>query len=170
MPNDGEILTLLLPSSVYRVEQLPLFSLEYRLEQSDKVNTLIGEVNEEYPFWRPLRDEKYPDEDEEHHHEDSTGFLDGTRQDILNVESNVESENYDDKSKERIVLPSSVSRVVKDDAVMKNKEVIYDSNLNVVADAKDDVDNAKSQFECENSIGSLDRIRYEYYLHNNSQT
>ena len=63
---------------------------------------------------------------------------------FLNVESNVESENYDDKSKERIVLPSSVSRVVKDDAVMKNKEVICDSNLNVVADAEDDVDNTKS--------------------------
>eukprot|EP00751_Fragilariopsis_kerguelensis_P046337 CAMPEP_0170989768 /NCGR_PEP_ID=MMETSP0736-20130129/8074_1 /TAXON_ID=186038 /ORGANISM="Fragilariopsis kerguelensis, Strain L26-C5" /LENGTH=182 /DNA_ID=CAMNT_0011414557 /DNA_START=128 /DNA_END=677 /DNA_ORIENTATION=+ len=50
---------------------------------------------------------------------------------------------------------------------MKNEEVILnsnvapvdDSNLNVVADAEDDVDNAKLQFECENLFGSLDGIR-----------
>mmetsp|Transcript_25484 Transcript_25484/g.29456 ORF Transcript_25484/g.29456 Transcript_25484/m.29456 type:complete len:102 (+) Transcript_25484:159-464(+) len=29
---------------------------------------IIGEVNEEYPFWRPHQDKKYPDEEE--HHED----------------------------------------------------------------------------------------------------
>ena len=36
--NDGEILVL------------PLFSLVYRVEQSNDVNSLIDEVNEEYPF------------------------------------------------------------------------------------------------------------------------
>ena len=30
------------------------------LEQSDEVKTLIDEMNEEYPFWRPHRDEEYP--------------------------------------------------------------------------------------------------------------
>mmetsp|Transcript_9402 Transcript_9402/g.9164 ORF Transcript_9402/g.9164 Transcript_9402/m.9164 type:complete len:280 (+) Transcript_9402:132-971(+) len=71
-----------------------------------------------------------------------------------------------DKSKERILLPSSISRLVKNDAVMINKEVILnsnvatvdDSNLNGVADAEDDVDNAELQFECKNLIGTLDAI------------
>ena len=52
------------------------------------------------------RNEEYPDE-EEHHEDLNVGVLDGTRQDILNVESNM------------------------------------------VADAKDDVDDAKLQLECE---------------------
>ena len=53
------------------------------------------------------RDEEYPDEED--HHKELVGVLDGTRQDILNIESNIDSNNYDDKSEERIVLPSSVS-------------------------------------------------------------
>ena len=84
------------------------------------------------------QDEEYPDEED--HHKKLVGVLDGTRQDILNVESNIDSNNYDDKSKERIVLPSSVSRLVKDDTVMINEEVISnltiapldDSNLNCI--------------------------------------
>ena len=83
------------------------------MNQSDEVNTLIDELNEEYPFWHPHQDKNYSDEEE--HHEDSIGVLDGTRQDILNIESNVKSENFYDsyyglfKSKERIVISSLVS-------------------------------------------------------------
>ena len=50
--------------------------------------------------------------------------------DIPRNNDNVESENYDDnydgpsENKERIALPSLVPRVVKDDVVMKDNEVI----------------------------------------------
>ena len=47
IPNNGEILSL------------PLISLVYQVKQSNKVKTLIEEVNEEYLFWRPHRDEGY---------------------------------------------------------------------------------------------------------------
>ena len=78
------------------------------MEQSDEVNTLIDEVNKEYLFWHPHRDEEYPVDSnlastKEEHHKDSNGVLDkstkdehpesligvldGSRQDILNIES-----------------------------------------------------------------------------------
>ena len=46
-----------------------------RVGQSDEVNTLIDEVNEEYPFWRPHQDKEYPffsihASTKEVHHED----------------------------------------------------------------------------------------------------
>ena len=68
------------------------------LEQSNEVNTLIDEVNEEYSFWCPHQDKEYPVDSihtstKEEYHEDSTGVLDDTRQDILNVKYNVKSEN-----------------------------------------------------------------------------
>ena len=55
-----------------------------------------------------------------------------------------------------------------DDLVIANTEVVVSkenvcSNLNVVAAAEDDVDNAKLHFECENSTGDLDGIKDKYY-------
>ena len=87
IPNDGEILLL------------PLISLVYQVEQSDEVNTLINEVNKEYPFWRPHQDKEYQFGSihampKEEHHEDSIGVLDDIQQNI----SNVESKNYDGPS------------------------------------------------------------------------
>jgi len=55
------------------------------------IQSIIGEVNEEYLFWHPHRDEEDPIDSihastKEEHHEGSIGVLDGTLQDILNVE------------------------------------------------------------------------------------
>ena len=52
----------------------------YRVEHSDEVNTLIDEVNEEYPFWCPDQGEKHPDDSihihtKEEFHEDSIGIF-----------------------------------------------------------------------------------------------
>ena len=112
---------------------------------------MIDEVNVEHSFWRPHQDEEYPVDTihastKEEHHEDSIGVLDGTRQDILNVEPENYNNNYYDlsKSKERIVLPSSVSRVVKDDAVTKEDATVEGKELeNICSNTVHNIDNEK---------------------------
>ena len=70
------------------------------------------------------------------------------------------------ESKERIVLPSSVSRVVMKDAVpIIRTDIVSTSNLNVVAAAaatEDDNNlNTKFHLECENLVVDLDSIQQE---------
>ena len=150
LPNQADYCVL-----TYSSEDLDHYNSEAltndtNLEQSNEVNSLFDEINAEYSFWPPHQNKEYPVNSicastEEEYHEDLVGVLDGTRQDILNVESENYNDNYygsseskerilyygPSDSKDKIVLPSLIFPVVKNDAVMKgdadSREVFYNA-------------------------------------------
>ena len=134
-------------------------------------------LNEEYSFWS--RDVEYPVDsiyasNKEEYIEDSIGSLNGTRQDISNVESENVSSNLNDE--EDYNAPISNEEVVPNHIIQKKELQIIcinvDDNIGNLKRYRftddnnnfnyGDVDKEMLQFEYQGSIGESETIVFRY--------